>query len=126
MTRACPVLSCLLRIQQTGGFSGLLNPSAKIRFLFHLNLIILDIKDAEASDEAGDPAEPVLLDVKGREGFFQLIKDNAQVVYMAVIAADNAADLLSDFLLGGAGAFFLNKVTAVKPYHLKIIVIQAF
>ena len=103
-------------------------PSSSHAFagLAELNHVVLDFKGAEAPYKAGEAAEPVLLHVKGGINFFEFVVNDAQIVHMAVVLADDAGDGLLDLRFGDAGALFLDKVAAVELYHLKIAVVQTF
>ncbi len=65
---------------------------------FYLNRIIRDFEFFKAVDEARNPAVPILLHIKSRETVPQGIVDDAEVVDMAAVGADQVGDTFLDLL----------------------------
>ena len=89
--------------------------------LFHLNCIICDFKFLKTVDKTRNPAVPILLHIKAREAVPQSVVNDAQVVDMAAIGADQVGNAFLDLLARYSVLTLFDEVIMPRLQHLNII-----
>ena len=93
----------------------------RLPFLFYLNRIIRDFEFFKAVDEARNPAVPILLHIKAREAVPQSVVDDAQVVDMTAVGADQIGDAFLNLLARYGVLALFHEVIVTRLQHLDII-----